>query len=401
MICSECGCEIPQIARFCPKCGKAIKSIDTTTTQNKESINESGYNKPRNKVILLLSLIMVGVLLIGILSLFVVPRVRIKGQISLGNKYLSMKDYDSAIHAYETAIGIDPKSVNAYEGLTKAYLEKGDVYRAERVINLGLSNVNDPGDLHEIEQEVNRRIAEMETLETKQDNREEPVTSAYVGDDEMIQKTISQDEAMAYLRAMKYVFLSMSYNCAEHGTYTAGMDDYWQCLFYLANYSTWNDDVGVKARLINNESQCSLSEADTKQCISAFDCTFNGDIKPIPNTEFECAYDDQTMDYIFGFGEPGEDVPVILGILDNADGTYSIYGGMSTVEVETTDSFEFEGVTYPVLEETGRMIVSDYFKIDVVNNTYTQDPTYMFSIKQSSAIGENEYNAEADKLIPF
>ena len=58
-------------------------------------------------------------------------------QLDLGDKYLSELDYEQAIIAYESAIKIDPMSVEAYLGLAEVYVAQGDYENAISVLEEG------------------------------------------------------------------------------------------------------------------------------------------------------------------------------------------------------------------------------------------------------------------------
>lgn len=51
---------------------------------------------------------------------------RLQQQLDLGYKYLEELNYEQAIAAFEAAIEIDPKNVEAYKGLIDAYIQNGD-----------------------------------------------------------------------------------------------------------------------------------------------------------------------------------------------------------------------------------------------------------------------------------
>ena len=55
----------------------------------------------------------------------------------LAERYLSELDYDKAIAAYNMALDIDPKSVEAYLGLADAYVGRGEYEEALQVLEKG------------------------------------------------------------------------------------------------------------------------------------------------------------------------------------------------------------------------------------------------------------------------
>ena len=59
------------------------------------------------------------------------PANRLQRQLNLGNKYLEEKNYEQAASAFEEAIAIDDRCVEAYAGGIEAYLGVGDVEVAQ------------------------------------------------------------------------------------------------------------------------------------------------------------------------------------------------------------------------------------------------------------------------------
>ena len=60
------------------------------------------------------------------------------------NSYLEMEEYDNAIDSYNEAIKIMPKSADAYLGLMKAYIGKGDLDTALEAITGILAGLQVP-----------------------------------------------------------------------------------------------------------------------------------------------------------------------------------------------------------------------------------------------------------------
>ena len=86
------------------------------------------------------AVIAIAVLLVAVIALITGVLVfsegdakRLKEQLDLGNRYLSELDYEQAIAAFEEAISIDQKNVDAYGGLLLAYAESGDLSAAADV----------------------------------------------------------------------------------------------------------------------------------------------------------------------------------------------------------------------------------------------------------------------------
>ena len=93
--------------------------------------------------------IVIGIILIAIIA-FVIGLVNynsfdnsISEQLDLGQKYLEEQDYEQAIVAFNKAIEIDDKCVEAYIGLADAYVGIGDTESAMRVLENGIELTGD------------------------------------------------------------------------------------------------------------------------------------------------------------------------------------------------------------------------------------------------------------------
>ena len=68
-------------------------------------------------------------------------------QYDLGIRYLSEGNYEEAIIAFEAAIKIDPKQVDAYIGLADVYIAQGDTEKAKDILNQALNAVGESAEL--------------------------------------------------------------------------------------------------------------------------------------------------------------------------------------------------------------------------------------------------------------
>lgn len=84
-------------------------------------------------------------------------------QLDLGKRYLEEMDYDNALIAFNRAIEIDPKNVDAYIGAAEAYIGKGDKESAEKVLEKGLENVPDSELLKKSLEELTGEEVKIET----------------------------------------------------------------------------------------------------------------------------------------------------------------------------------------------------------------------------------------------
>ena len=68
---------------------------------------------------------------------------KIQSQLELGERYMSELNYEQAIATYEQILQIDDKCVDAYLGVTKAYIAIGDYDAAKDILERGYSLVRD------------------------------------------------------------------------------------------------------------------------------------------------------------------------------------------------------------------------------------------------------------------
>ena len=66
------------------------------------------------------------------------PSNKISKYMDLGQKYLSEMKYDEALLAFEKVIALDPKKIEAYEGMADAYAGKQDYEKAAQTLEDGL-----------------------------------------------------------------------------------------------------------------------------------------------------------------------------------------------------------------------------------------------------------------------
>ena len=69
---------------------------------------------------------------------------KFKAQLKLGNEALLNMDYEGAITAFANAIGLNPKDVEAYLGISKAYIALEDYSNAADYLSKGYYNVPAP-----------------------------------------------------------------------------------------------------------------------------------------------------------------------------------------------------------------------------------------------------------------
>ncbi len=104
------------------------------------------------------------VLVIGGVSFFAMggtDRMRFNRNLSSANRYLEELDYEQAIAYFEEAIGIDPKSEEAYLGLADIYIEQEEYEKAIEILEEGLAQTGSEAISSKLE-EVEELLAERE-----------------------------------------------------------------------------------------------------------------------------------------------------------------------------------------------------------------------------------------------
>lgn len=114
-------------------------------------------------------------------------------QMELGEKYLAELDYESAVAIYMAAIGIEPKSADAYIGLAEAYLGMGETEKAIEILEEGIRQT-DSEELKGMLESIQEELAEAER------KRLEEAERAKLGETEMEREkdleTTSVEETM-------------------------------------------------------------------------------------------------------------------------------------------------------------------------------------------------------------
>lgn len=109
------------------------------------------------------------------------PAKQLNEQLSLGEKYLSELNYESAIVTYTAAIAIDPKCEEAYIQLAEVYIATGDAAKALQVLEEGY-------------QQTASEVIQAKIIELK-----ESMTEAHVGNTqeriEIVQKSTEAENS--------------------------------------------------------------------------------------------------------------------------------------------------------------------------------------------------------------
>lgn len=93
-------------------------------------MNEEAANKKKTLSFIVAAAVALIALIVGI-SIYNTPANRVRRQLDLGNKYLEEENYEQAMLAFEEAIAIDERCMEAYAGGLEAYLGAGDMDGAQ------------------------------------------------------------------------------------------------------------------------------------------------------------------------------------------------------------------------------------------------------------------------------
>ena len=69
------------------------------------------------------------------------PQTMMKKQLDLGQKYLADKNYEEALISFQLVLDLDPKVIEAYEGIAEIYSASGKDRDAARVLEQGIEAV--------------------------------------------------------------------------------------------------------------------------------------------------------------------------------------------------------------------------------------------------------------------
>ena len=167
MYCIKCGNEISENAVFCTKCGNRVAAtsapvMQPATAQVTEENKTVRRKRKRWPFVVLFSTLIV-IILAVLIVLYVrsnSPQHRLQEQLDLGYRYLSELNYEKAVAAFEAAIEIDPKNVEAYLGLVDAYTGTGDSEGIIHTYKLAAENLG-KNELKDIREAASDSIAEI------------------------------------------------------------------------------------------------------------------------------------------------------------------------------------------------------------------------------------------------
>ncbi len=122
---------------------------------------------------ILLFIISILVILLVVVNVFLYiyvtsPMQKVGKQLDLGQQYLLNLEYEEAVAAFEIAIEIEPKNVDAYMGMAEAYIGMGEPEKAIRILKKGYRETEDEelgSLLEQLEADQNRQEADVRIVQ--------------------------------------------------------------------------------------------------------------------------------------------------------------------------------------------------------------------------------------------
>jgi len=153
------------------------------------------HTKGMNKIFLFVAITLIVIGLIVALVLLVPTSVKAKKveeQLDLGAKYLSELNYEQAIVAYETVIGIDPKCEEAYLALADVYIATGEFDKAEEILKKAEEEIGPKvkNTLEEKRKEVGKRRQEQTGTDLEHQMPTSVLQPTLVPDEEEISENV-------------------------------------------------------------------------------------------------------------------------------------------------------------------------------------------------------------------
>lgn len=164
-------------------------SVEPASAVTETSLPENNVDKASGKSVgkkwgIIGAIVVVLIAVIVGIAIYNTPANRISRLLDLGNRYLDEQDYEQAAIAFNKAIAIDPKNVDAYLGLADAYLGMDDLQAALDTLQKGYELTND--------ERLKVRLDEVEKLMQQGQTAEEVQQAAEDADEPEETDTLEQ-----------------------------------------------------------------------------------------------------------------------------------------------------------------------------------------------------------------
>lgn len=113
-----------------------------TGRENNVSVEKEKVSK-KKIIIAVVVVLILGIAIFAVAKVYNSPARQLEKQLNLGNRYLEEMDYEQAIVAFDKAIEIDPKNVDAYLGKADAYIRLGDSAMAIETLETGYQAIGE------------------------------------------------------------------------------------------------------------------------------------------------------------------------------------------------------------------------------------------------------------------
>lgn len=345
-------------------------------------------------VIIIIALIVADIVMAEFVIYFS-PIQRIKRQLSFGDKYLMELNYDDAILAYEVALRIDPKKEDAYVGLARAYIGKGDYEKALENIERGITEIGETDTLFIYKENIEERIEEEKReKERKKDLNDinvsdnvEPQNKDFEDGNHYLEKALSQLD----MRIILMDVIDTAFN-DNMNSFDPKKDDFWWIITVYAQDALYSQNSKIVLPDTSDpfgRSHC--GDKEFKQLSSVFDSNFNGEIDYDMVKSIDpryVIYDEDKDKYIFEVaGDRGE-------LDEDEDGWWWAYVDLTGYACENNKQFVIYGMVYAYNDGSQEKKEMEYWRINTVKNQYaekSEDPVFLLSVENAEKISHEEY----------
>ena len=142
MYCTQCGKELKDNVNFCEFCGYELKKVVPKEIQKQKE-------KTRKINPIAIGAVVLAVVFLGIVIVLEAKQDIIKNKaIEDALTCMDEKNYESAITAFQKGFEYGDNDVEHYLLLAKAYVEDGDLYNAQKILQTGYENTKSEDLLH-------------------------------------------------------------------------------------------------------------------------------------------------------------------------------------------------------------------------------------------------------------
>ena len=156
MYCPNCGKQLPDGTKFCRYCGSPVEEAaapppvpasvkdrspsNAAIGQTSAAPGQSPHKKNGHKPLIFIAaaflflIVIAAAVLITPAAVRKIQEKRFEMKLEAGYRYLDELDYEQAVIAFQSSIKINPKNLDAYLGLSDAYLGQGKPEKAADIL---------------------------------------------------------------------------------------------------------------------------------------------------------------------------------------------------------------------------------------------------------------------------